>query len=398
MKRSPVLFLFIFLLPGIIMSLTCISIGIDPVNLPIGVVNYETNCAGISLNGSCEADILSCYYLHALNNTEAVRLENYDDAEAMTRASKTAKLRGSITVPANFSHSLLKRLLKPDMYNEWIYYHGIEENDQIGAGEKLAMSLDTSDTLAVLVVRQAVWESLETFAAIVNAACETDLDGEVVDLTMIEEGNPSLGRKKSTYQDYVVASFLAQMLFFLAMSLTSESFITERAQGLLERSWLVGVLPFEILTSYILTQFLVIVIQVATALVVVFGVFQMPCSGSLTLYSLLCLLQGFVGVSYGFLLSTFCSTTAEAMKLSISSFFPSLMLCGVVWPLEGMPYPWLRELVWYLPQTAGMQGLRDIALRGWGLSSPAVYQGFTISASWMIFFFVLSWLLVRNKI
>ena len=56
------------------------------------------------------------------------------------------------------------------------------------------------------------------------------------------------------------------------------------------------------------------------------------------------------------------------------------MLCGFVWPLEGMPYPWLRsdfgiiqtknkvpihfnviffvpprELVWYLPQTAGMQ-------------------------------------------
>ena len=52
MKRSPVLFLFIFLLPGIIMSLTCISIGIDPVDLPIGVVNYETNCDGINLNVS----------------------------------------------------------------------------------------------------------------------------------------------------------------------------------------------------------------------------------------------------------------------------------------------------------------------------------------------------------
>ena len=34
---------------------------------------------------------------------------------------------------------------------------------------------------------------------------------QVVDLTMIEEGDPSLGRKKSTYQDYVVASFLAQV-------------------------------------------------------------------------------------------------------------------------------------------------------------------------------------------
>ena len=118
-------------------------------------------------------------------------------------------------------------------------------------------------------------------------------------------------------------------------------------------------------------------------------------------------------MSYGFFLSTVCSTTADAMKLAIrlqiyihdnnsrynalikswvpqskikhittncSSFFPTIMLCGFVWPLEGMPYPWLRsdfgiiqtknkvpihfnviffvpprELVWYLPQTAGMQ-------------------------------------------
>ena len=86
-------------------------------------------------------------------------------------------------------------------------------------------------------------------------------------------------------------------------------------QGLLERSWLVGVLPLEILTSYILSQFLVIVMQVgkspsllilmtitpqhhlkheqvAIALVVVFGVFQIPCSGSLPLFILLSLLQG----------------------------------------------------------------------------------------------------------
>jgi len=74
------------------------------------------------------------------------------------------------------------------------------------------------------------------------------------------------------------------------------------------------------------------------------------------------------------------------------------MLCGFVWPLEGMPYPWLRELVWYLPQTAGMQGLRDISLRGWGLSSPAVYQGLAISSTWTLAFLVLSWFLVRNKL
>ena len=53
-----------------------------------------------------------------------------------------------------------------------------------------------------------------------------------------------------------------------------------------------GVLPLEILTSYILSQFLVIVMQVAIALIVVFGVFQIPCSGNMGLFILLSLLQG----------------------------------------------------------------------------------------------------------
>ena len=52
MKRNPVLLIFIFFLPGIFMVLTCISIGIDPVDLPVGVVNYETNCTGVNLNVS----------------------------------------------------------------------------------------------------------------------------------------------------------------------------------------------------------------------------------------------------------------------------------------------------------------------------------------------------------
>ena len=51
-------------------------------------------------------------------------------------------------------------------------------------------------------------------------------------------------------------------IFFLAMALTSESFITERSQGLLERSWITGVLPAEIIASYIMSQFLVMVMQV----------------------------------------------------------------------------------------------------------------------------------------
>ena len=156
-------------------------------------------------------------------------------------------------------------------------------------------------------------------------------------------------------------------------------------------------LGFLILTN---SQFLIIVMQVIIALGVVFFVFKIPCDGPVPLFVLLCLLQGddgdeyefdddsslcpgVVGMSYGFFLSTVCDTTADAMKMAISSFFPVLMVifmiligsipaffgfssilshilwqvCGVIWPLEGMPYQWLQQLAWFLPQTASIQVL-----------------------------------------
>merc|ERR1712045_625915 len=92
-------------------------------------------------------------------------------------------------------------------------------------------------------------------------------------------------------------------VFFLAMALTSESFITERSQGLLERSWVAGVLPSEIIASYIMSQFFVMVIQAAIALITVFAGFQIPCHGPIFWLAVLTLFQGLCGMSVGFFIS-----------------------------------------------------------------------------------------------
>ena len=230
MKRSPILLVFIFFLPGIFMALTCISVGIDPTELPVGVINLEDDCTGFSLHTSCEADLLSCYFIHSLNATQAVQMVLYDDKEVMMMDAATAKIRAHFTVPANFSHSLLKRLLKPDLYNEWIYFYGIDEAVPVRNDTKLVMSLDESDTLVALVLRKTLTEARNIFSSLVNRLCKEEFGEESLDLQLVTEGAPSLGREGSTYQEYIVPGFLTQTIFFLAMSLTSESFISERAQ------------------------------------------------------------------------------------------------------------------------------------------------------------------------
>ena len=172
---------------------------------------------------SCEADVLSCYYLQALNNTEAIRLVIFiilvtfiirplpsifaqhfslrmdfeknmqSPTSLITRPGELQRcwnddrslqngqatwfhhcsyklftqvfaqhiFIGDIISPHKsvITHiakswndpiytivililcSFLKRLLKPEMYNEWIYYYGIEENDQVCKIQEYTMSI-----------------------------------------------------------------------------------------------------------------------------------------------------------------------------------------------------------------------------------------------------------------
>ena len=101
-------------------------------------------------------------------------------------------------------------------------------------------------------------------------------------------------------------------------------------------------------------------------------------------------------MSFGFFLSTVVDTSIDAIKLCIGATMSHMFLTGIVWPLEGIP-PWLRAAVWYLPHTAGVQGMRDIMLRGWGIGSPSVLQGMLIPLGWILFFLLLSWILMMKK-
>ena len=153
--------------------------------------------------------------------------------------------------------------------------------------------------------------------------------------------------------------------------------------------------------------------QAAITIITVFVVFQLPCQGPIAWFVILTLFQGMiysfvyysnisyllglVGMSFGFFLSTICNTSMDAIKMAIGATLAHMLLTGIIWPLEGMP-ALMVSIIWYLPHTASVQGMRDIMLRGWGLSAPSVWQGLIISSSWTFMFLLLSWALIKNKI
>jgi ABC-type polysaccharide/polyol phosphate export permease len=65
--------------------------------------------------------------------------------------------------------------------------------------------------------------------------------------------------------------------------------------------------------------------------------FELPMKGSLPLVFILAILLGMSGMLAGLVISAVCEEEQAAMQLALGSFFPMLLLSGVIWPVEAIP-------------------------------------------------------------
>jgi ABC-type multidrug transport system permease subunit len=84
---------------------------------------------------------------------------------------------------------------------------------------------------------------------------------------------------------------------------------------------------------------------------------------SVLLSSLLLLLQGYCGMSYGLAISAGADDETGVLQVAIGSIFPALILSGIIWPLEGMS-EWVRVIANFSPLTHSAEAMRSISSRG----------------------------------
>lgn len=135
-----------------------------------------------------------------------------------------------------------------------------------------------------------------------------------------------------------------------------------------------------------------------TALVLIFMilVFQVECRGNIILVIFITILQGLCGMCFGFVISAACELERNAIQLALGSFYPTLLLSGVIWPIEGMPYV-LRGISTFLPLTLATTALRSMMTRGWSLNEPDVYYGYIATIVWIAIFLSISLIVLKFK-
>lgn len=82
--------------------------------------------------------------------------------------------------------------------------------------------------------------------------------------------------------------------------------------------------------------------------------------------------------------------------MALGSFLPIVMLCGVIWPIQGM-HKALQIVANVLPLTKSTESLRSILQRGWSMEVENVYAGFVTTLLFIIGFLTISILLLKFK-
>ncbi|XP_037028450.1 ABC transporter G family member 20-like [Bradysia coprophila] len=378
-RNLPIL-LFCFLAPIVQIVIFCLAIGRDPHGLTLAIANMEVNGTECNFEPGCHFQRLSCRYLSLLNPSYLRQYHN--DSESAIEAVKTGQAWAAIYFNANFSVAMVGRMLL-----------GRTASDEVLDQSEIQMWFDLSNQQISSLMNRDIQMTYLDFSQGLLKDCDNNPKlGNVP----IRTNEPIYGSSTSTFTDFAVPGIVLTIIFFLAVALTATTLIVERAEGLWDRSWVAGVSSSEILFSQVITQFVAMCGQTALVLIFVLVVFRISCIGSTFLAIGITLLQGMNGMCFGFLISAICETEHSAFPLAIGSFYPIMLLSGVVWPIEGMPLI-LRYISYFLPLTQATTAFRSVLARGWGLCEPEVYLGYISTVSWIILFLVITLVVLKYK-
>ncbi|XP_049284183.1 ABC transporter G family member 20 isoform X1 [Anopheles funestus] len=392
MVRQPAGMVFLFLYPIFQLVSFYIAVGGNPKDLRLGIVNEElTNirqCFNESLittyyreDYDCDLYKVSCRFLEKLNRSVAIQ-EYYDTYEDAYRDARKGKILGFIHFSENFTESL-----------QDVRDNVRDADDGSFHTSEIKVYLDKSDQQITFFIEKKLLQTYREFAESLMSDCR--LPKQLANIPITFE-TPVYGTFDEEFTDFMAPGVVMTMIFFLATLITATIFITDRLEGVWDRTIVAGITALELLLAHIITQTSIMLLQCLEIILLATFLFDAQNQGSnITVVGLLMLL-GFAGMLYGLLISIFCDAHSTANFMATGSFYPMIILCGILWPLEGMPQ-YLQYVAYCFPFTIPSIAVRNVLTKGWSITNSQVYMGYGAVGVWIISLLLLCLLGLKIK-
>jgi ABC-2 type transport system permease protein len=220
------------------------------------------------------------------------------------------------------------------------------------------------------------------------------------------------GDSESEFFNAFAPALVGFVVFFLIFILTGISFLRERIGGTLERLLATPVRRLEIAVGYSLGFAIFATIQVALILLFVLGTVNIdladplpdinfglgvPIAGSPALAFVITLLLAISAVNLGIFLSTFARTEFQILQFIPLVIVPQGLLSGIFWPIDALPGI-LKPIAYFMPMTYGIDGLREVLIKGSGIDAWAVQLDIMVLAAVALVLAVGATLTIRREV
>ncbi|CAF3459725.1 unnamed protein product [Rotaria sp. Silwood1] len=370
-QRNPFMLIIQFLVPILQITLFCLCVGRKLTNIPMGFISRETirssSTSGLIFD-KIDKNVLNLIEYKSINEAQHLFHLGY--------------LFGIIDIGENFTREIFDKVQSCSFSDVHKY------NDS-----QMIIYLDETNRQMVYTIAE---EFIRVFKIIdidfnLGLFASTSSNHSLFKLGQFQNHLPKI---EYTFTHFMIPGIILSVIFFFNVALTALSIVTEQSDGTQERVWITGVKSNQIILSQLIIHSLILIIQIVIVLFTSLFIFEIPLRGSLLYPSLLCIIQGFCGMTFGLVISTIFTTEINAHQVTMSIFYPVLLLSGIVWPLEGQPI-WMRTISAWLPMTKAIDAMRGTLLKGWCIQHLVVQQAFMVSFLWSMVFLILT-LLVFN--
>ena len=318
---------FALVMPVMLILLFGFAVSFDVERLPLVLVDQDHSPASRAL-----ADAFT-----ASRTFEVVaRTEQAADAEQMFR-SGAAKV--ALVVPVGFARASLHD-------NEAVAQLLIDGADNTTA----SVALGYANAVALASTQRSVAAMLGSVEVPIDARVRTYF-------------NPGL---KSAV--FLVPGLMVMVLSMMAVMLTALTVAREYERGSMEQLFATPVGRLEVMLGKLGPYFVIGEVQVLLVLTLGVGIFDVPVKGSVALVFAVSSVFLLAMLMQGLFISVITRNQMLASQIAaITTFLPSLLLSGFIFPIDSMPPP-LRVIASALPPRYLVHGLRAVLLRGVGLA------------------------------
>ncbi len=191
--------------------------------------------------------------------------------------------------------------------------------------------------------------------------------------------------------NFYIPGLISSILLMLSASLTSLTIVSEKEMGTMEALIASPIRKNELMIGKILPYVMLAFWDVVLVTAVGHYWFMVPIKGSIILLFICATIFLTGALALGLLFSVISQSSQEAMQLALlATMLPSLMLSGMIFPIENMPF-FIQPFTFLVPARYFISISRGIFLKGIGVSYlwPQI-------AMLTVFAFILMWLCIRS--